>query len=105
MPSQTAADPLALTLVAISALAGVIVFLFLRSEKRHDKLLEKLDAEHQARLQDQQRNQVALLEVHDRTHEGLAILEQACERADKERERAERARTEYEREKDRLSRR
>jgi flagellar biosynthesis/type III secretory pathway M-ring protein FliF/YscJ len=79
-------------------LAGVIVFLFLRSERerarleaKHDGEVARLqalrDAEHTARLEDQKANQVVLLEVHDRAHEQNQkrdeVLEKVLERFDR----------------------
>lgn len=70
--------------------AGLLLFVVFfqhRQSERRIALLEaekaalqvKLDAEHQARLQDANANQRALLEVHDRTHKSVDVLERQME--------------------------
>jgi hypothetical protein len=48
-------------------------------EKRQTELEAKRDAEHQARLQDANANQRALLEMGDKVHKAVDVLEQQME--------------------------
>lgn len=67
-------------------LLAAVVYLLRLNEKLRDEhskalaaLQAKLDAEHQARLQDASANQRTLLEVHDRTHRSIDVLEKQME--------------------------
>jgi hypothetical protein len=61
--------------VCILALAGAIVWLV----RQNGKLQEKLDSEHEARLNDRKADTETLLGAHDQLHKSLEIVDKALD--------------------------